>query len=480
MPDPDPNATRDSTTAAVLLIAAAAAVFVCVRVALLLRRDIGLDEAFTVWIARKPLREMFATLRLDSGPPLFYLLVRASAPFGFITLNVARAVSMLASIAALGVIATAPLRNTQRALVALLVALSPLHVYYATEARTYAWCALLFALAPVAADRWIERADRRWLVVAAASILTGAYSHYYGVYLFPVLIAVALLTRSRARIVEAFYATGVTAILWIPGLLLMRTQPQSAIAWMRIDDPIERLTMVTSSFLRLGFDGRQTFDPPATLTMVRALSVATLLVALWYTRRSPRAVRFAAFIVVPIAAAIVAAMLGYTAYFPLRFESTLTVIVALWFCIAMSEAPRAVTAATLTVALSVAAIGTLSVLGRSHRNHSPELAVVRAARAHPELNLPLVATGHALLYLSAEMDEAWHPSVQALPAIHERHAGADVDPAAVARDLPLLPRQFLWIGDLRSPAFSVLHERCEMASLSTAGPIVAASVNCGP
>jgi hypothetical protein len=477
---PDSDQSSDSKTAAVLLIAAAAAVFVCVRVALLLWRDIGLDEAFTVWIARKPLREMFATLRLDSGPPLFYLLVRAWAPFGFVTLTVARAVSMVASIAALAVIAIAPLRNTERALVMLLVALSPLHLFYATEARTYALCALVFGLAAVSADRWIDGADRRWLVIAAAAILAGAYSHYYGVYLFPAVIAIALLTRSGARLREAFYATGAMAVLWIPGLLMMRTQPQSAIAWMRIDDPIERLIMVVSSFIRLGFDGRQTFDPPGALMLVRGLSLTTLVVALWYTRRSPRALRFAAFLIVPIGSAIVAAMLGYTAYFPLRFESTLTVIVALWFCVAVSEAPRAVAAAMLTTALSVGAIGTLSLFARSHQNHAPELVVARAVHAHRELPLPLVATGHSLLYLTAEMDASWHPPVQALPAIHARHAGAEVDPAAVARDLRSLPPRFVWIGDLRSPAFTVLHARCEMASLSSSGSIVAASVSCRP
>lgn len=477
---PDVEPQRSSRTAAVLLFAAAAAVFVCARVALLLRRDIGLDEAFTVWIARKPLPDLFATLRLDSGPPLFYLLLRTWAPFGFITLQVARAVSMLSAVAALAVIALAPLRNSQRALVVLLLALSPLHVFYATEARTYAWCALLFGLAAVAADRWIEGADRRWLVVAGVALLAGAYSHYYGVYLLPALIAVALLSRSRSRLLEAFYATGVMALLWIPGLLLMRTQPQSAIAWMRIDDPVERLTMVSSAFLRLGFDGRQMFDPPAAMTLVRWLSLATLAVALWHTRRSPRALRFAAFLVVPIVSAIAAAMLGYTAYFPLRFESTLTVIVTLWFCLAMREAPRGLAAAALTIALSVGTIGTLSLFGRSHQNHAPELAVVRSVRAHGELNLPLVATGHSLLYLAAEMDAAWQPRVQAFPAVHARHAGAEIDAQAAARDVASLPARFVWIGDARTPAFTALRARCEMASLTSSGPIVAAAVRCRP
>lgn len=479
MPVPDSDDSRITKAAAVLLFAAAAAVFVCVRVALLLRRDVGLDEAFTIWISRKPLRELFATLRLDSGPPLFYLLVRAWAPFGFITLNVARAVSMLSAIAALAVIAVAPLRNSQRALLALLVALSPLHVYYATEARTYAWCALLFALAAVAADRWIDGADRRWLVVAAASILTGAYSHYYGIYLFPALIAVALLARSRVRVQEAFYATGTIAVLWLPGLLLMRTQPQSAIAWMRIDDPVARLAMVSSAFLRLGFDGRQTFDPPAALMLLRALSLATLLVALWYTRRSPRARRFAAFLIVPIASAIAAAMLGYTAYFPLRFESTLTVIVVLWFCIAMSEAPRAMAAATMTVAVAVGAIGTASLFVRSHQNRSPELAVVRAVRAQPKLEQPLVATGHSLLYLAAEMNEEWHPPIHAYPVSHARHPGFEVTVAE--RDVALLPERFIWIGDVRGTAYKALNERCGAPfAFFGSSSIAAASVSCRP
>ncbi len=39
-----------------------------------LLRPVWHDELYTLWLARMPLADLFAALRLDSGPPLFYLI----------------------------------------------------------------------------------------------------------------------------------------------------------------------------------------------------------------------------------------------------------------------------------------------------------------------------------------------------------------------------------------------------------------------
>lgn len=78
-----------------LIRAGAAALMVALRV-MIIGRDADVDELFSVWISRKPLDDLFATLRHDSGPPLYYLILHAIDLVSPLTVTTARVFSLVA------------------------------------------------------------------------------------------------------------------------------------------------------------------------------------------------------------------------------------------------------------------------------------------------------------------------------------------------------------------------------------------------
>src|SRR5216684_7263597 len=66
-------------------------------------------------------------------------------------------------------------------LAAILLAVFPPAALFAVDARAYAMCAMFVTIAVLAID-----GDRP--VVAALALVAAAYSHYYGVLFFPILL----------------------------------------------------------------------------------------------------------------------------------------------------------------------------------------------------------------------------------------------------------------------------------------------------
>lgn len=121
-----------------------------VRLGALGAKSIWLDEAFSIWMASHPLPELIDWLvRIDQHPPLYYVLLR-----GWITLfgegqAAVRLLSALGSTLALPFFYGAIRRLFDARvgwLAALLLALSPLQVHFAQEARMYALLTLEVAV----------------------------------------------------------------------------------------------------------------------------------------------------------------------------------------------------------------------------------------------------------------------------------------------------------------------------------------------
>jgi 4-amino-4-deoxy-L-arabinose transferase-like glycosyltransferase len=104
-------------------------------------KTLWLDEAFSLWVARHPLPELWSWLvRIDQHPPLYYTLLHFWLIFG-------DGESALRSLSALAGIATIPIMyglgstiggHRLGLLAAFLLAVSPLHVQFSQEARMYA------------------------------------------------------------------------------------------------------------------------------------------------------------------------------------------------------------------------------------------------------------------------------------------------------------------------------------------------------
>jgi uncharacterized membrane protein len=154
-------------------------------------RPMWYDEAFAVLYAEKPLATMlYGTLTQVGGAaadvhPLFFysmlhawMLAAGQSPFAV------RALSVLVGVATVGMVFLFARRLFDRRVglaAALIVAVTPFHVYYSQEARMYAWLAFAavgmtyFFVRAWAAGGWLN-----WLVFGLFGALT-LYAHNLGV-----------------------------------------------------------------------------------------------------------------------------------------------------------------------------------------------------------------------------------------------------------------------------------------------------------
>ncbi|MGD1147790.1 MAG: glycosyltransferase family 39 protein [Thermoanaerobaculaceae bacterium] len=190
------------------------------------------DEYFTAWVSKLPLADLVAALRLDSGPPLPYLLVKLLATLGIEPLAAARTISVAAGTAAVLLAAQAARRAFgDRAgwWTGALVAVHPLAVAWSCEGRAYA---LVLLAAAWAWERMEALAHGEGGAVGLASALALAgWSHALGMVLAVAAVAVALLLPrpARDRAVAAVAAGLASQIPWLPVAV---HQPAAAIAWM--------------------------------------------------------------------------------------------------------------------------------------------------------------------------------------------------------------------------------------------------------
>ncbi|MGH7507079.1 MAG: hypothetical protein ACRELX_15600, partial [Longimicrobiales bacterium] len=108
-------------------------------------------------------------------------------------------------------------------LAAFLIALSPVHIWYSQEARSYSAGVFLTLLAVYALHRVIERPDSDRLVWGyAAAVLLLAMTHFYHVAIIAALTAVALL-RGGPRM-RALVRTNVVIMLALAAYIIVTTQ----------------------------------------------------------------------------------------------------------------------------------------------------------------------------------------------------------------------------------------------------------------
>lgn len=221
-----------------------------VRLAGLGDKSLWIDESFSVWVARQPLGTVWRlTADLDLHPPLYYTLLHHWLAVGGDSEAAARSLSALLGVLTLPVVHLIGTRIGGRSLglvAAGLLAVSPMHVYYAQQARMYTLLTLLAAVSVLCLLHLIgpartvppRRPDRWWVGFAVATALA-VLTHNTAV-LLPVTIALfvaATHLAGRSRAVPAApdpapswfrgprgVVTGLAAALllwlpWLPGFL---------------------------------------------------------------------------------------------------------------------------------------------------------------------------------------------------------------------------------------------------------------------
>lgn len=162
-----------------------------------------LDEAQSVAISRLPPPRLFAALRGDGSPPLYYLLLHGWMGLVGTGDFAVRALSGLFATAALPLfhLLARPVGASAGRVTLVLAATNPWLVRYATEARPYALAVLLVLAGVLALDAVRRRPGP--LRAGVLALITGLLllTHYWSLFLYAVVGAGVLgwLLRTRSR-----------------------------------------------------------------------------------------------------------------------------------------------------------------------------------------------------------------------------------------------------------------------------------------
>ena len=169
----------------------------------------------------------------EGTPPLYYLLAWLTQGIGDYSEGL-RVVPMLAGVASIPLTYLLGVRTIGRAAALVgttLVALSPFLIFYSAEARGYSLAMLMTVVSALGLVRALEQNRWSWWGLYALGAAGAIYSHYTAVFVLIGQFGWALLAYP-ARRRQLLAATAVAAVLfvpWLPGFIDDRDQPPARI-----------------------------------------------------------------------------------------------------------------------------------------------------------------------------------------------------------------------------------------------------------
>jgi len=193
------------------------------------------DEGYSVYFATEPLARMVALTAQDIHPPLYYALLHLWIQlWGSAQPVVDRMLSVLLGVAALPLQAWLawtlyPGRRRILVVAVLLLALSPMHLFYSQEVRMYGLGLTLSTASTACFWRWLRRLDRgdsaaRWLLPALGYVVfttAGLYTLYYFAFVPAGHLLWALIhyRRTLRRFGAVVAAQAVVVLLYLPWIV---------------------------------------------------------------------------------------------------------------------------------------------------------------------------------------------------------------------------------------------------------------------
>lgn len=163
------------------------------------------DEGYSFYFAHLPVPALLAGTAVDIHPPLYYLVLKAwlTAWDSLLSAVVsARLLSVLwgvLTIPILWAIGRRVGRERTGRWAAILLAFSPLHIYYSQEIRMYGMVTCLASLGVWLTLEALERRRAVWWVGAGLALLAALYTQYYAVFILLALVVFLALDRERRR-----------------------------------------------------------------------------------------------------------------------------------------------------------------------------------------------------------------------------------------------------------------------------------------
>jgi len=214
------------------------------------------DEALTVLLAQQPIPNLIAITATDVHPPLYFLLVKLFMLLGQTEVAV-RLVSALcgaASVTALYFVGKTLFDARVGLVGAAILALSPLQLFYAQEARMYTLLLLLTILSSWCFVLALQNDTKLWWGLFTALATLAGYTAYFA---FLVLAAMGLyvlfVDRRRERILHFALSMGGVALLYLPWLGVFLTQTRAVLDTYWIDRPNPLMLFTTLSAFFTGY-----------------------------------------------------------------------------------------------------------------------------------------------------------------------------------------------------------------------------------
>lgn len=458
-------------------VTAIAAVALAARVVFASVRQPFFDELFTRWICSLAPSSILAALQQDSGPPLYYLLGSVLVP-DHSSVVAYRLLSISISMIAFAAVILGSASIRVRFIALAILAVLPVHVAVSADARAYALLASLTGLGCVLLFRWIRSGHNLALAAATVSIVLAAYTHWYGLLFLPLIPASGLAgVRSARRGGAVAIASAVAALALVPALLLLARQPSEAAEWMRAGAAGSVTGALRSMVMQIGaVPSSSGVYSPVTPPLVALISSALFVaVAAIGVRRSIEARLWAIAIAVPACAVLVLIVSGRAAYFPVRFESALSVPIALLVASSLDSFPwaRLRSAATAGWVAGSALLLLSWALVIPRQLEDPWRLVAIYAEQVVPAGETLLASGPMYLEMTSRMQGEESLKVVPFPREQAAHPGwrARVAEPELRRELQILPRSTAWTGEPGSAEAAALATLYHMRPVYRAGPV---------
>jgi uncharacterized membrane protein len=267
------------------------------------------DEGYTAWVVSLSPTEMIRAIRVDTAPPLYYLLLRGWANVFGHSEAALRAMSALTS--SLSLILFVPIARRilcepwAVAAAVALFAVSEMQVAYAHEARFYSLITLLAAIDLLLVLLAIDRPSRWWwpamIVAWTASLYT---NNMMAVYLAALALAWLVLPGRRShrgRVLDIAIVGSVAALLYLPWLPTMLTQSASLKGRFWVDRPDRRIVLRTLAVASGVNEQAVGWNWRRGITIVACAAVAFVIAGLIRRSTRRRAAALAIFGLLPIA-----------------------------------------------------------------------------------------------------------------------------------------------------------------------------------